>query len=131
MQRLLLILSIAVLAANGYSQNIRPSKIEPDSSTFENIYVKKYAEDKNQSTFIIWIKNEVKPHYHKSHTEYVQIISGKGVMKLNDQTFKVKKGDALYIKPGSIHSVLTTSRKPLKVVSVQAPKFDGDRIMVK
>ena len=30
----------------------------------------------------------------------------------------------------TIHSVETISKKPLKVVSVQAPKFDGDRIWV-
>jgi mannose-6-phosphate isomerase-like protein (cupin superfamily) len=130
MQRLILILLTSVVINSCTAQNIRPSKIEPDSNSYENIFVKKYAEDEKQSTFIIWIKKEVKPHYHAHHTEYVQVISGKGTMILNQKEFKVKKGDAIYIPQGSIHSVTTTSRKPLKVMSVQAPKYDGDRVMV-
>ena len=89
--------------------------VKPDSSGFENIYVKKVAEDAKQSTFIIWIKQGVKAHYHATHTEFVTVISGRGIMQLGDKTFKVKKGDCVVIPLGEAHSALTTSKKPLKV----------------
>jgi len=130
MQRLQIILCTFLFSFTLFGQNISATKLEPDSSNFENIYVKKYAETEHQSTFIIWIKKEVKPHYHANHTEFVQVISGKGIMNLNGETFKIKKSSSMLITKGSVHSVITTSRKPLKVISVQAPIFDGDRIWV-
>ena len=130
MQRILIILYTVTITFLANAQQIKSSDLQPDSTTYQNIHVKKIAEDSLQSTFVIWIKKEVKPHYHAHHTEYVQVLSGKGIMKLNDITFKIKKGDAMVIPRGSVHSVITTSRKPLKVVSVQAPKYDGDRIWI-
>jgi len=130
MQRLQLFLCTFIFCATLFGQNLKPTKIQPDSSNFQNIYVKKYAETEHQSTFIIWIRKEVKPHYHANHTEFVQVISGKGTMTLNGETFKIRKGSSTLITKGSVHSVVTTSRKPLKVISVQAPIFDGDRIWV-
>lgn len=130
MQRLRLFLCTLLFCSTLFGQNLIPRQIKPDSASFENIYVKKYAENKQQSTFIIWIKKQVKPHYHAYHTEFVQVISGRGTMTLNGETFKIKKGSATLIPMGSVHSVITTSRKPLKVISVQAPTFDGDRIWV-
>ena len=130
MQRILIILYTAGISLFANAQQLNPEKIQPDSTSYENIFVKKIAEDSLQSTFVIWIKNEVKSHFHAYHTEYVHILSGKGIMTLNNDTFNIKKGDAIIIPKTSVHSVITTSKKPLKVVSVQAPKFDGDRVWV-
>ena len=48
-----------------------------------------------------------------------------------DKSFKIKKGDLVFIPKNTIHSVITTSKQPLKVVSIQAPLFDGtDRISI-
>lgn len=104
--------------------------VKPDSSTFENIYVKKIAEDKLQSTYAIWVKEKVKPHYHANHTEVVFVVSGRGMMRLGDEVLKIKKGSVIRIPAETVHAVVTTSRKPLKVISIQAPKFDGDRVWV-
>jgi mannose-6-phosphate isomerase-like protein (cupin superfamily) len=130
MQRNIITLLICILATASYAQKLRTHRIKPDSNTYANILVKKIAEDSNQSIFIIWVKKEVKMHYHQHHTEYVQILNGKGIMTLNDSIFKIKKGDAIRIPQGAKQAVVTTSRKPLKVLSLQAPKWDGDRIWV-
>ena len=131
MQRLFIILLNTLFTSIIYGQNIIPHKLKPDSTSFSNVFVKKLGEDNNQSTYAIWVKNEVKPHYHANHTEYIQVVSGKGRMTLNNKTFDIKKGDAVLIPKDSVHSVITLSRKPLKVISVQSPIFNGDRIWVK
>ena len=113
------------------AQTIRPSKVKPDSNSFDNVYVKKIAEDSLQSTFIIWVKNGVPSHYHAHHTEILHVLAGKGEMTVGDETFTIRKGDYFIIPMGISHSVITTSRKALKVISVQSPKFDGDRIWIK
>ena len=98
----------------------------------ENIYNKALFGDSLVSSFCIVIKNEVKPHKHEYHSEHVFVIDGEGQMILENKLFTIKKGDLIFIPKNSIHSVKTTSKQPLKVMSIQAPIFDGkDRIIIK
>lgn len=98
--------------------------------SFENVHVQRIQGDSNYTAFVIWIKKEVKPHYHQHHTEVITVLEGKARMTLNEHRFTLKKGDVLVIPEGSVHSVINNQRKPLKVLSVQTPWFDGsDRIM--
>ena len=104
--------------------------MQPDQE-FENVLVKKIYSDKHTSTFVIWIKKEVKAHRHQTHTEQVRILEGKGEMILGDQKIRIKKGDWITIPEGTIHAVKVLSKKPLKVVSIQTPEFKGkDRVFV-
>jgi len=106
--------------------------ILPDKP-FENVYSKKIADDTLQSTFIIWVKKDVADHYHQTHTENIYVLEGRAEMTLNGQTQVVKKGDYMNIPMGTKHAVTKVlSRKPLKVLSIQSPHFDGtDRIIIK
>ncbi|MGB1038849.1 MAG: cupin domain-containing protein [Bacteroidia bacterium] len=130
MQRTILFLSILIFGSMAYAQKIDTHHINPDSSNYPNVYVKLIHTDSAQSTYMIWVKNWVLPHYHAHHTEYIQVLSGRGRMTLDSSTFTIRKGDVIVIPKGSVHSVKTLSRHALKVMSVQAPKFDGDRIWI-
>jgi quercetin dioxygenase-like cupin family protein len=103
------------------------------SKDYENIYVQKIAEDSLQSSFIIWVKKEVKEHYHAEHTENIYVLSGRGQMTVGDSSYNIKKGDFITVLKGERHSVVKVhGRRPLKVLSIQSPRFDGaDRIFVK
>ena len=104
--------------------------IEPDAE-YDNVHVKPISTDERASSFVIWVKKEVKAHYHAEHSEQIYVISGKGRMTLGEKSFEIKKGMWLFIPKGAVHSVVVTSKKPLKVLSVQAPEFKGkDRIFV-
>ena len=98
---------------------------------YDNIYVRKLYSDSLASSFVIFIKNEVKAHKHVSHSEHVYILDGEGEMTVDEKKFKIKKGDMVFIPKGTIHSLKVMSSSPVKVLSVQAPMFDGkDRVMV-
>jgi len=99
-------------------------------SVYENVYSRAlYTDTNNVSSFVIFIKKEVKAHKHITHAEHVIVLEGKAEMSLNDKTFSIKKGDVIFIPKNSFHSVKTTSKVPLKVISIQAPFFDGkDRV---
>lgn len=116
-----------------YSQDLRSLQALEPSSEYENIHVEKISEDSLQSSFVIWIKKSVSEHYHAEHTENIIVISGKAEMTLGNATFLIQKGDHLTIPKGTAHSVTKVfGRKPLKVLSIQAPRFDGsDRIFTK
>jgi len=100
------------------------------SSKSENVYNVPLFGDSLASSFCIVIKKEVKAHKHAQHSEHVIVTEGTGLMKLGENTFEIKKGDVIFIPRNTIHSVKTTGSIPLKVISIQAPLFDGkDRIM--
>jgi mannose-6-phosphate isomerase-like protein (cupin superfamily) len=97
----------------------------------ETIKVQKLADDSLSTSFIIWVKTEVAPHYHKSHTEEVYVLEGMGVLTMGKSVYNIKPGDYIIIPSGTVHSVRTISKTPLKVISMQSPSFDGsDRIWV-
>ncbi|MCP4440269.1 MAG: cupin domain-containing protein [Aureispira sp.] len=96
---------------------------------YENVKVMPIHSDRNTSVFVIFVKKEVKKHFHQYHTEVVTVLEGKGEMFMNGKVFDVKVGDCIVIPPGTEHAVITRSGKPLKVLSVQSPEFEGeDRI---
>ncbi len=97
----------------------------------ENIFNRSLFSDSLASSFCIIIKNEVKPHKHQYHSEHVYVIDGEAQMQMGEKTFKIKKGDLVFIPKNTVHAVKTTSKQPLKVISIQAPLFDGkDRIII-
>lgn len=110
--------------------SVNYKQIQP-TDTFTNIWSKRITNDSLSSGFIIIIKNEVKLHKHQSHSEHVFVLEGKGLMTLADSVFKIKKGDILFIPQNTPHRVKVISKKPLKIISIQSPYFDGkDRIML-
>lgn len=98
---------------------------------YDNVFIKKLNSDKNTSTFLIFIKKEVKLHKHMTHSETIYVLDGTGEMLLGDKKMEVKKGDIIFVPENTPHSVKVTSTIPLKVISNQAPEFDGkDRVFV-
>lgn len=87
--------------------------------------------DSLSSSFLICVPHEVKPHYHAWHTEHVVVIDGEATLLLGDSLLRIGPGDVIAIPKGTVHAVTTTSPAPLRVASIQAPRFDGtDRVPV-
>jgi len=107
------------------------NKHEKTKSTNENTVIK-LSEDSLHSTFLIEIPNKVPLHFHRWHTENIVVVQGKALMKLGSDTLEIRKGDQVTILKGTPHEVIKViSKKPLKVYSIQSPKFDpSDRYFV-
>ena len=55
--------------------------------------------------------------YHlQKEDEIYYIVSGDGIMKMNDETFKVKAGDAILTRPGSSHGLRPDGNKDLVII---------------
>lgn len=103
--------------------------IKPPAS-YENIYNRPVFSDSLTSSFVIFIKKEVKSHKHVTHAEHVYVLDGEGEMVIGNKQMKIKKGDIVLIPKNTFHSLKVTSQTPMKVLSVQSPLFDGkDRVM--
>jgi mannose-6-phosphate isomerase-like protein (cupin superfamily) len=133
MKKLIIILMLLLFREGAFfSQTIAGLDTCGDKSSTSNIYSKKIAGDSLSTSFCILIKKEVPSHKHAFHSEHVMVLDGSGDMKLNGRSFTIKKGDLIFIPKGQTHSVRSTGKKPLKVISIQSPGFDGsDRIPVK
>ena len=116
---------------NCFSQLYKYQKLE--KNTEKNILVKKLSEDELHSTYIITINNNVPLHYHKNHSENIVVLDGTAIMKIGEDTLKIAPKDQITIPKGVIHEVIEVIGKtPLKVISVQSPKFDPkDRYFIK
>ena len=114
-----------------FSQNLQSLDTIKPPADYENIYFRQVYSDSLVSSFVIFVKKEVKAHKHVTHTEHVYILDGEGEMRIGENKIKVKKGDIIPIPKNTAHSLKVTSVFPMKVLSIQAPLFDGkDRVMV-
>lgn len=92
----------------------------------EPVEVYKIGGDSLVSSFIIYVNTQVRAHYHAEHSEHVMVLESQGSMILEDSIFTINPGDFIFIPRGAVHSVYKISEAPLKVISIQAPYFDGN-----
>lgn len=98
---------------------------------YSNIHSIPVYEDQNMTATIIFIKQAVRKHMHKKHSETVIVLEGKAAFYLNAEEINIKKGDQIIIPPKTSHAVIVKGKKPLKVLSIQSPQFKGkDRIFL-
>lgn len=125
---LALLLSSTFLSAQILTQNAYTMSPKEE---YTNVKTIPLHSDENTSVFMIFVKQAVRKHVHQYHTEVITVLDGTGRMYLGGEYFDVKKGDHIVVPPNTAHAVITTSSKPLKVLSVQSPQFLGqDRIVI-
>jgi mannose-6-phosphate isomerase-like protein (cupin superfamily) len=128
MKHLLWIVGLAGLFTGSKAQQINTDTVGLKTVS-DNLYNRPLFGDSLASSFVIVIKKEVKAHKHLSHSEHVVVLEGSGSMQLGSRNLEIKKGDVVFIPKNTVHAVKSTGKKPLKVLSVQAPYFDGkDRV---
>lgn len=126
---LALLLSATTLSAQVLTQNANTMTPKEE---YTNVKTIPLHSDENTSVFMIFVKQAVRKHVHQYHTEVITVLDGTGRMYLGGDYFDVKKGDHIVVPPNTAHAVVTTSSKPLKVLSVQSPQFLGqDRIIIR
>ena len=124
-----LLFAFALLTAKAQSFQFTDTIKAP--ANLDNIYSRPLYSDSLASSFVIFIKKEVKPHKHVFHSEHIYVLEGEGEMEVGDKKFRIQKGDIVFIPKNTRHTLRTTSQLPVKVISIQAPLFDGkDRIFV-
>lgn len=123
-------LIITVLLAHTLQAQI----INLDGIKFDNektVNLKALSNSEDASTFLIEIKDTIKPHYHKVHTEMIYVVEGKAKFYFDSKVLTISKGDFFEIPRNTVHAVKVVSEQALKVLSIQAPQFKGeDRIFV-
>ena len=66
-------------------------------------------------------KFAVPPHWHKKHSETFLILSGQVEWTIGGETHVVGPGDAVYIPPGTVHSVKVVGTENMHSIMIQEP----------
>jgi mannose-6-phosphate isomerase-like protein (cupin superfamily) len=66
------------------------------------------------------------PHYHPRAEEIYFILSGQGLMRLDQETTAVGPGDAIAIPPGLTHQITNIGGTPLTFLCCCAPGYEHD-----
>ncbi len=67
---------------------------------------------------VIYPTGKTTGHKHDDMEEVYFVISGQGRMKVGEDEFPIKAGDALYVPPGEFHTTFQTGNIPLVVIWV-------------
>ena len=130
MKKLLLIFVFSVgISFIAHSQKVFTYQAELSKKEFDNILTEKIYSDSLSSSFMIIIRKSVGLHKHDFHTEHVYILEGSCEMQLGNEHVSLVKGDLVIIPKGTPHSLEVTSIEPMRILSIQSPKYDGDDII--
>lgn len=65
-------------------------------------------------------------HNHDDMEEVYYVVGGEGIMKVGDDEFPIKTGDALYVPPGEFHTTIQKGNLPLTLVWVTCQLTDNE-----
>lgn len=67
-----------------------------------------------------------KPHKFFEASEVYYILSGSGIMYIDDEQAEVKEGDTIYIPPAGIQYIQNTSSQSLEFLCIVFPAWTPD-----
>ena len=125
MKTTFVLILLSIFSFQSFSQSIYSPQDAEIPENFDNIYKEDIYSDDLVSSFLIVIRKEVGLHKHSKHSEHVYVLEGTGEMRLGEEHVSVTAGDFIIIPKDTPHSLEVTSRDPMKIISVQAPLYDG------
>jgi len=86
---------------------------------------------KNLSIAVGYLKARQKalPHYHETSEEIYYVLCGCGKVRVGDAVIKIKRAEAVYIPPNTVHALENTSYfREMKVLAVCSPTYSDSDI---
>jgi mannose-6-phosphate isomerase-like protein (cupin superfamily) len=126
-----------VLTKNVFEE-LKKAQVDPKVG----IKVLKITGDEQISLFAAEIApgKAVRPHYHEKGVELYHLLQGEGEMKTGrpadgapvwEETFRMKKGDAVTILPGKTHTLKNDGKENVYVLFICMPEhLRNDRFFV-
>lgn len=65
-------------------------------------------------------------HLHRQTEEIYHLTQGLGTMTLGSETFSVRVGDSIVIRPGTPHCIANTGTEPLHILCACSPAYSHD-----
>ena len=103
-----------------------PAFLTKDGSEIRELLAHRNSVIRNQSLAEarVPVGGSTLEHYHGRTEEIYFITSGKGKMRIGDETTEVKAGDAIAIPPGKKHKLWNTGSEVLRLLCCCAPGYE-------
>ena len=83
------------------------------------------GEDWRKTDNLVQIRRHVELHYHETHTEYIYVLEGEGILTIGLEQEKIEPRAWYKIPPKTRHGYVITGSEPTVVLSIFEPKHDG------
>jgi mannose-6-phosphate isomerase-like protein (cupin superfamily) len=105
-----------------------PAFVAPDKAIIRELAASRNSSAKKQSLAeaTIAVGDSVTEHYHKVTEEFYYILSGTGLMKINDEEEQVNPGDTVIILPGMRHKITNNGTVPLVLLACCSPEWTAE-----
>lgn len=70
------------------------------------------------------------PHFHEDMTEVFLIIEGEVIMNVGGEEVSVKRGDAVVVEPGEVHTMTNLSARQLEYIVFGVSQETGGKTIV-
>lgn len=100
----------------------RPTFVEDGVTNVEVIVPNEKTEGRYSIITSQWNADfQVQPHYHKYHSETFYVLDGEVEWTVGGETHVLKKGEAVYVPPNTIHSIRVVGGKPMQNMLIYEP----------
>lgn len=106
--------------------------VAPDGSEVREIAGPPSAMARNQSLAEATVspRSETVEHFHRASEEIYCFTAGEGRMRLGDEEYPVRAGEAVVIPPGTRHKLWNPGGEPLVLLCCCAPPYtDEDTVL--
>jgi mannose-6-phosphate isomerase-like protein (cupin superfamily) len=110
-----------------------PAFVAPDKAIIRELAASRNSSAKKQSPAeaTIEVGHSVTEHFHRVTEEFYYILSGTGLMKINDEEEQVHPGDTVIILPGMRHKISNNGNTPLVLLACCSPEWTAeDQVLV-
>jgi mannose-6-phosphate isomerase-like protein (cupin superfamily) len=110
-----------------------PGFVAPDNTIIRELAASRNSSAKRQSLAeaTIAVGESVTEHFHKVTEEFYYILSGTGLMKIDQEEQQVNQGDTVVIVPGMRHKITNNGTVPLVLLACCSPEWTPeDQVLV-
>jgi len=102
--------------------------VGPDGATIRELAASRNSSARKQSLAeaTIPVGGTVTLHYHKVTEELYYIVSGSGLMTIEDEVKEVGPGDTIVIVPGQRHKIANNGKVPLVLLASCSPQWSAE-----
>ena len=107
--------------------------VGPDRAIIRELAASRNSSARKQSLAEVTIPvgGTVVEHFHKTIEELYYILTGTGLMKIEDEVREVGPGDTVIILPGQRHKITNNGQAPLVFLACCSPEWTAeDQVLV-
>jgi len=115
------------------NRNAVEAFVSPDGGIIRELAASRNSAAQKQSLAeaTIPVGGTVTEHFHKTTEEFYYILSGTGLMKIEDEVREVGSGDTVIILPGKRHKITNNGEAPLVLLACCSPeRTEEDQVLV-